>query len=332
MTKLKIAICAIWLFISIFTSMTFAAFNDIGVGARPLGLGGAFVALADDGNAANYNSAGLGYIDDIRVSLTTAQRFKGLITYNYIGGVLPLGDAGSLGASLGVLSEDSEIYQEQTIRLSYGRAFSQKFSFGISLTSFGTSFDENNEFVNINPYFADTSASAFSLDVGVIAKPITGLNIGLSAENLIPADVSIFDGEEEDLLPGLSLSDAEDTVPVNVRVGLAYNLAAIAENIQQVSLREILKSGLGVVEVDFREGGDRHVRVGAEVWLNRSIGLRAGYGLKSGVNSATTIALGGSAKIPVSTALALQLDYAFQILSGDFEDNTTQRVSLNLIF
>ena len=59
MTKLKIAICAIWLFISIFTPMTFAAFNDIGVGARPLGLGGAFVALADDGNAASYNSAGL---------------------------------------------------------------------------------------------------------------------------------------------------------------------------------------------------------------------------------------------------------------------------------
>ena len=112
---------------------------------------------------------------------------------------------------------------------------------------------------------------------------------------------------------------------------LAYNLAAIAENTQQESLREILKSGLGLIEIDFRDG-DRHVRVGAEVWLNRSIGLRAGYALKSGVNSATTIALGGSAKIPVSTALALQLDYAFQILSGDFEDNTTQRVSLNLIF
>ena len=319
MTKLRIAVCAIWLFISIFTPMTFAAFNDIGVGARPLGLGGAFVALADDGNAANYNSAGLGYIDDIRVSLTNAQRFKGRITYNYIGGVLPLGGAGSLGASLGILSEDSKIYQEQIIRLSYGKAFSQKFSLGVNLTSFGTSFDENNEFVKFNDYFVDTSASALSLDVGVIAKPVTGLNIGLSAENLIPADVSISELEE-------------DNIPINVRVGLAYNLAAIAENIQQVSLREILKSGLGVVEVDFREGGDRHVRVGAEVWLNRSIGLRAGYALKSGVNSATTIALGGSAKISVSTALALQLDYAFQILSGDFEDNTTQRVSLNLIF
>ncbi|MCH8296033.1 PorV/PorQ family protein [Candidatus Poribacteria bacterium] len=318
MTKLKIAICAIWLFISIFTPITFAAFNDIGVGARPFGLGGAFVALADDGNAANYNPAGLGYIDDIRVSLTTAQRFKGRITYNYIGGVLPLGGAGSLGASIGILSEDSEIYQEQTIRLSYGRAFSQKFSFGVNLTSFGTSFDENNEFVKFNDYFVDTSASAFSLDVGVIAKPVTGLNIGLSAENLIPADVSISELEE-------------DNIPINVRVGLAYNLAAIAENTQQESLREILKSGLGLIEIAFRDG-DRHVRVGAEVWLNRSIGLRAGYALKSGVNSATTIALGGSAKISVSTALALQLDYAFQILSGDFEDNTTQRVSLNLIF
>ena len=77
--------------------------------------------------------------------------------------------------------------------------------------------------------------------------------------------------------------------------------------------------------------GTSHVHAGAEVWLNKSIGVRAGYGVKNATNSATTIALGGSAKIPFST-FALQLDYAFQILTGDLEDNTTQRVSLNLVF
>jgi hypothetical protein len=112
---------------------------------------------------------------------------------------------------------------------------------------------------------------------------------------------------------------------------LAYSLAAIAENTQQASLREVLKSGLGIIEIAFREEGGRHIRAGAEVWLNRVIGVRAGYALKSGVNNATSIALGGSAKIPIS-GLNLQLDYAFQFLTGELEDNTTQRVSLNLIF
>ena len=61
--------------VMLFPVATYAAFNDIGVGARPLGLGGAFVALADDSNAANYNAAGLGYIDAIHLGGTHAQRF-----------------------------------------------------------------------------------------------------------------------------------------------------------------------------------------------------------------------------------------------------------------
>ena len=118
--KVRIAISAIGLLI-LCAGGAVAAFNDIGVGARPLGMGGAFVALADDGNAASYNAAGLGYIDAPHLSLTTAQRFRGLINYNHISGVLPLRSAGSLGASIGILSEDSEVYTEQTITISYGK-------------------------------------------------------------------------------------------------------------------------------------------------------------------------------------------------------------------
>ena len=35
-----------------------AAFEDVGVGCRPLGMGNAFVAVADDINATYYNPAG----------------------------------------------------------------------------------------------------------------------------------------------------------------------------------------------------------------------------------------------------------------------------------
>ena len=36
-----------------------AAFVDFGSGARPIGFGGAFTAIANDANALHYNSAGL---------------------------------------------------------------------------------------------------------------------------------------------------------------------------------------------------------------------------------------------------------------------------------
>ena len=299
-----------------------AAFNDIGVGARPLGLGGAFVALADDGNAANYNAAGLGYINAAHLSMTTSQRFRGLINYNHIGGVLPLGSVGSFGASIGILGEDSEVYKEQTITVSYGKTFSKKIALGLNLKSFSTRFDEDNESVsahlkNNSQFFAHTSAADFSFDLGMMASPVTGLTVGLSAENLFPANVSISE-------------IGEDLIPRNIRVGLAYRLATIAATTKQEALREVLKSGLGIFEVTFRDG-DRQIHAGAELWLNKVIGVRAGYSLKSGVNSATGIALGGSVKLPVA-ALHLQLDYAFQIVTGVLADNTTQRFSLNLMF
>ena len=315
MANLRVVICAIGLITSTYASSALGAFRDFGVGARPLGLGEACVALADDGSAANYNAAGLGFIDKNHLNATLAQRFKGLINYQYLSSVFPIGGAGTLGASIGTLNEDSEIYTERTLTFSYGKAFSEKFALGFNLKSFGINFDVTEGFVR--ELFADngTSSSAMSAEVGCIVKPSGGLSIGLSAENLVPADVSVLDS-----------TDA-DNVPVSLRIGLAYNLAGIAENTQQESLRKILKSGLGLVEVGIRDG-ENHVRAGAEVWINKSVAVRAGYGVKNAVNSATTLALGGSVKI----ATFVQLDYAFQILAGDLQDNTTQRVSFNMIF
>ncbi len=299
-----------------------AAFDDIGVGARPLGMGGAFVALADDGNAPSYNPAGLGYIDAAHLSLTTAQRFRGLINYNHLSGIIPLRSVGSFGASIGILSEDSEVYKEQTVTISYGKTFLEKFALGLNLKSFSNRFDEGNGSVSAhlenNPqFFSQTSATDFSFDLGLLARPVTGLTFGFSAENLFPADVSVSAAEE-------------DFVPQNIRLGLAYRLDTIAATTKQEALREVLKSGLGVFEVTFRDGV-RHSNIGAELWLNRTIGVRAGYSLRSDVNHATGIALGGSVRLPIA-ALQLQLDYVFHIVTGALVDNTTQRFSLNLMF
>ena len=309
----------ILLFIVILSPIaTYATFNDIGVGARPLGLGGAFVALADDSNAASYNAAGLGYINETQVGVTHAQRFNGLITYNRLSGIIPFGRIGSIGASFGILTEDSEIYQEQTVRISYGNTLFKQLAIGANLKLFGISFDETNEFVAENSYFAQTSSSAVSFDLGVIVKPLQSLSLGASVENALPANISIS---------GVHT----DSVPLNIRAGLVYRLESIAEmSAQGAAVSNLLKGSLGTFEVASRNG-ETYIRTGVEVWLNRSIAVRGGYGLKNGSNSATTLSFGGSAKLPISKT-SLQLDYGFQLLSGDFQDNITQRFSVNLLF
>ena len=318
MTKIKLR-CHYILFMFLFlASPTFAAFNDIGVGARPLGLGGAFVALADDSNAANYNAAGLAYIEEIQIGATYAQRFNGLVNYNTIGGIIPLGRVGTFGANIGILTEDSDIYREQTLRFSYGNTIFKQLGFGVNLKLLGINFDEENEFVTENPYFMQTSSSAISFDLGLLAKPINSLNIGITVENLFPVDMSISEAYT-------------DSVPQNIRAGIVYRLESIAEmSAQGAAISNLLKTTLATIEVLSR-GGKIYTRAGVEIWLNKAIGVRGGYGMKNGGNPATTLSLGGSAKIPISNT-ALQLDYGFQLLAGDFQDNTTQRFSVNLLF
>lgn len=305
------------LIVSLCPAVATATFNNIGVGARPLGLGGAFVALADDSNAPDYNAAGLGYMGDTHLGATHAQRFNGLITYNAISGIIPLGRIGTLGAGIGALAEDSEIYHEQTLRLSYGTALFKQFAIGANLKLFRTAFDTENEFVAENPYFVKTASSALSFDLGMIAKPFQSLSLGASVENLIPADMSISEAQT-------------DAVPLNVRAGLAYSLASIAEmSAQGAAVRNLLRGSLGSFEAAARNG-DLYIRTGIEVWLNTSVAIRGGYGVKSGDGSATTLSFGGSAKLPISQT-TLQLDYGLQLLSGDFQNNITQRFSLNLL-
>ena len=48
-----------YLFILILLSKLFGQYDQIFVGSRPLSMGGAFTAVADDANAITWNAAGL---------------------------------------------------------------------------------------------------------------------------------------------------------------------------------------------------------------------------------------------------------------------------------
>ena len=314
---MKSIYCCI-LFVLLFADTSLSVYDDIGVGARPLGLGGAFVAIANDSNAANYNAAGLAYIDGIQIGATHAQRFNGLITYNTISGILPLGRVGAVGANLGILGEESDLYSEQTARFSYANTIFKQLAIGLNLKMLSISYDEENEFVSENPYFVRTSSSAFSFDVGLLTKPLNSLNIGVSIENLLPADISISNTQT-------------DSVPQNIRIGLAYNLESIAEmSVQGEAITNLLKGTLATIEVTSRNS-EINTHFGVEIMLNNTIGIRGGYGVKNAGNSASTLNFGGSVRIPVGRTIP-QIDYGFQLLTGNFNENITQRFSINLLF
>lgn len=297
---------------------TFSAFDDIGAGARPLGMGGAFVAVSDDVNAATHNPAGLGYIPTPGAGFSHVRMFSGAVSYNYAGVVVPLGVAGCFGANWGRLGEESGVYSENAVSFSYSKAVIEILSLGANMKMLSTSFDGDNMWVADNPYFAETSASSVTFDLGVLLKPAPGLSIGLTGENLIPADISISESEEE-------------KIPMNLRFGAAFRLAAIAASAQQPALKDVLNTAIISVEgamAEERETNAMKIRAGVEAWFaNRVVGLRAGYRMKKVHEASSSAVVGGSIRIPVSDVI-MQLDYALQIFGADINDNYTHRVSL----
>jgi len=66
---------------------TTASVLDLGMGARPLGMGEAFVGLADDGNAIFYNPAGLAWSQGLNI-LSSYETRPGIANYGHISGCL----------------------------------------------------------------------------------------------------------------------------------------------------------------------------------------------------------------------------------------------------
>ena len=65
-------------------------FLEIGIGGRPLGMGGAFVAMADDHSAFYWNPAGVGNIQTIQFSGMYLPLFEDLAALHNIGFALPI--------------------------------------------------------------------------------------------------------------------------------------------------------------------------------------------------------------------------------------------------
>ncbi len=72
-----------------FSAETGASFLKIGVGARPLGMGGGYIAIADDVNAIYWNPGGLAQLRKKEISAMHNEWIDD-IKYEFVGYAVPL--------------------------------------------------------------------------------------------------------------------------------------------------------------------------------------------------------------------------------------------------
>ena len=78
-----------------------AEFLKIQVGARAIGMGGAFTAVADDATAPYWNPAGMVYLPYREVLPQHSEKFGSLVNHDYLGAVIPLGGQAGHQSALG---------------------------------------------------------------------------------------------------------------------------------------------------------------------------------------------------------------------------------------
>ncbi len=284
------------------SAVAHAAFFDSGQGARPTGLGEAFVAISDDANAMYYNPAGMIQIKVISSTATYTGYMEGL-SESFAAIVVPIPGNGVIGVSWLGLSAASA-YSESTLKVGYAYPITKQYTVGVALKLLSKSYTLDSIAAG-NPFFSSTSAAGLGLDASFFGKLTEEIAVGASIENLNVPDINV---------------GSSDPVPMNLRIGGRY---------------KIDKSLIVSLEGDLN-GDDAKIKGGGEYWLdsgllkelgagNSELGFRGGVGY--GNNSYLNVGLGFSFYLP-SKILDARFDYSFTMPLMYIEGAGTHRFSI----
>lgn len=267
-----------------------AAFRRLMEAARPVGMGSAFTALADDVNTIYYNPAGLSMIPHKEVSGTHLEldfdrnaNFFAFAFPNHPGdsawGVsynrlntngIPETRVDGTGAPIVDVNGNVVIFSifdtvEEATTVSYGWKHTDQIRFGVTGRL-------------LHQQIFNDSSTGVGLDLGALYQPTEDVRIGFAVRDLFETVKFNVGGSQP--------------IPFRINTGAAVR-----------GWSNVVYTG----EVEYTESGDTVVRAGAEKWWQKHYALRAG--IDDG-----DVSVGASAKYQ-----KLQFDWAFR--ENELDDN-----------
>ncbi len=272
------------------------SFLKIGVGARAVGMGEAFVAMAGDATALYWNPAGIADLPGGHITLMHNEWFQD-IRFEYLGAVLGRGShAYGLSMSFNTVGDierrviasqqplDTFSSHDLALALSHARSVGSRWRLGLSVKALYEKI-----------YLDDVWG--WAIDLGLIYLPaLEGLTLGGSVLTLGPA---------------MKLRSEKFDLPTIYKLGLTYSPGPFH-----------FESGNLALATDLSWPTDNRLRVhwGGEVRLWDHIALRSGY--QMGYDEK-----GFSAGLGVRQG-RFSVDYAFVPYSSDLGE--THRISLGI--
>ena len=305
-----------------------AEFLSHGVGARALGMGSAFVAIADDATATYWNPAGLTKVKKHSFSAMYSDTFntsdggflsKGLVNYNFVNYVHQIEDIGSLGLSwirLGIddiprttfidIDNNGNLGDYQDINGNGTKDDGEPYIDRPTVADYFSNTDNallisyarqvhsiaavggNLKLLSQSIY--NNTGRGFGIDIGLILSPYKGLRIGAMLLDATGTQIQ-WDTEDKPVF----------TRERRLRFGSAY----------QFTFPRFGKGSFGVDfetdQGDLEEGTDSDggilFRTGAEYWLFNTLALRCGW-------NGNGLSVGTGLQLSVSN-MTFFVDYAF---------------------
>lgn len=309
-----------------------AAFLEIGVGARAMGMGGSYAAVANDATALYWNPAGIVWANNFQIEVMHNEWLVET-SYDFVGTVVPLPQFNSaIGLSyisLGMGEQPvrtverpegtGQTYDAQdfAIGLTYAIALTDRFSFGIT-----------GKYINQRIW--NESGSAFAVDLGIFYNTLLdGLRLGFSMSNFgteIQLDgrnlTTTVDPDEQienfDRVPAEYKTDSYP-LPLLFRVGVSYE-----KDLGQFG------STLLTVDLNHPSHAPESINLGFEYGFSKMFFLRAGYENLLDDEAINGLTLGaGIDYYNTSSGFGIRFDYAWADWGA--LDNA-QRFSVGLVF
>lgn len=239
--KKLLSILLLFLFINSFDlkaqslSSVPGSFVDIGFGARPVGMGFAYVGLADDEYAGYWNPAGLTQMSQFGVSFTHTNQLQ-LIPYDFFSGAAPLKPIGEnikQAVGLTVISSGDLALNEVSIHANYAISYkSLSLGFGLKYryAGFGNNVLNADDYLVFDPDEITTgmnqqvtgTAQGFGFDIGLLYKPYQRLQIGILLRDIyspVTWSSSTKDAAYQ------ARGDYDEEIPYEIITGFAFRIS-----------------------------------------------------------------------------------------------------------
>ena len=305
-------------------------FLTLGVGARPLGMGGSFAAIADDSTAAYWNPAGLGRLRHSEAAFMHSSLGE-LDSYDFVNYVHPIGEVASIGLSwLRVGVDDIPITSlprpgnpvspanrpkqvgtfnstDNAFFLSYGR----QVGFNLGSKRLNMFLGGNAKLIYISA-LRNTNALGVGGDLGLLWTTSTErsrqLSFGIVAQDFFRTKLYWNTPPEK---PGEASNT--DTIEPNLKIGLSY----------RQSIKPLNSHLLLTVDTDSLYSFENHY--GAEYVFAELLSLRIGVQERKGINTIRLMTAGAGLRLSFLTGAAFSVDYAFL---NNSELGNSNRISL----